>query len=75
MNPAWVVSLRDDVTIASEPDGRLVVTSPYGKVSLRKLPPGFADVIRRFADGGEVLSRLQDTVRELDVKNAAARLS
>jgi len=74
VHPAWIVTLRDDVALTSQPEGQIGISCPYGRLTLRKLPGGFGDIIRRLAHSGETWERLHDAVRELDLKNPVARL-
>jgi oxazoline/thiazoline dehydrogenase len=74
VHPAWTVTLRDDVSMTSQPDGQLAIGCPYGRLTLRKLPGGFGNIIQRLAQPGETWGTLYDAVRELDVRNPVARL-
>jgi oxazoline/thiazoline dehydrogenase len=74
VHPAWTVTLRDDVSLTSKADGQIAVSCLYGRLTLRKLPAGFGDVVRRLARPGETWSRLHDAVSALDLKNPVARL-
>ncbi len=72
MDPAWVLSLPEDATVA-EADGGLVLSGPQTRLAPRRLSPGLRDALRRLEAPGERAGRLAEQVRAADGPTALPR--
>ncbi len=66
MDPAWILSFPENVTVAAQTDGELTLLGPQPAVTLRQLAPGLRDALRRLAAPGESAGRLAEHVRTVD---------
>ncbi len=62
MDPAWVLSLPEDVTVAAGPDGELTFAGPRSRLALRGLSGGLRDALRRLESPGERAGRLAESL-------------
>ena len=73
MDPTWVLSLPEDVTVATQNDGELTLLGLRSPFTLRQMPPGLRDALGRLAAPGESAQRLAERVRAVDGPAALAR--
>jgi SagB-type dehydrogenase family enzyme len=66
VDPAWVLSLPEDATVAAEAGGGLTLFGPQSRVELRRLPPGLCDALRRLEAPGERAGLLAEHVRAVE---------
>jgi SagB-type dehydrogenase family enzyme len=62
VDPAWVLSLPEDATVAAEAGGGLTMSGPRSRVGLRGLSPGLCDALRRLESPGDRAGRLAEHV-------------
>jgi len=62
VDSAWVLSFPEDVTVAAEADGELLLVSRRSRVALRRLPEGLRDALRRLTFPGDSAGRLAQHV-------------
>ncbi|MFQ5732980.1 MAG: SagB family peptide dehydrogenase [Planctomycetaceae bacterium] len=74
MNPAWVVALRDDVSLSSADGRALTVGGPFGETVLRRLPEGLRPVIEPLSPPGAPYGRLIGLAQRAGIPNAPAKL-
>ena len=73
MDPTWVLSLPENVTVAAQNDGELTLLGLRSPVTLRQLPPGLRDALGRLAAPGESAQWLAECVRAVDGPTGLAR--
>ncbi len=73
MDPAWVLTLPDYVTVAAQADSELTLLGLRSPVTLRQLSPGLCEALRRLAAPGQSADRLAEHVRKVDGPAALAR--
>lgn len=65
MDPVWVLTLPENVTVAADADDEFTLHSPHSTLRLRDLAPGHRAALRRLTAPGESAGRLADYVREV----------
>jgi SagB-type dehydrogenase family enzyme len=73
MDPTWVLSLPEDVSVAAQNEGELTLLGLRSPFTLRQMPPGLRDALGRLAAPGESAQRLAEHVRAVDGGAALAR--
>jgi SagB-type dehydrogenase family enzyme len=73
VDPSWVLSLPEDVTVALDADGSLTLSGPRCRVVLRQLTPGLREALCLLAAPGERASRLAGHVQTAEGPAALAR--
>jgi SagB-type dehydrogenase family enzyme len=73
VDPTWVLSLPEYVTVAAQAEGELSLLGLRSPVTLRQVSPGLCDALRRLAAPGESAGRLGEHVRTVDGPAALAR--
>ncbi len=73
MDPTWVLSLPEYVSVAAQAEGELTLLGLGSPVTLRQLSPGLHDALRRLAAPGESAARLAEHVRTVAGPTALAR--
>jgi SagB-type dehydrogenase family enzyme len=73
VDPLWVLSLPEDVTVSAEAGGDPVLLGPHSRVVLRRLRPGLRDALRRLAAPGDAAGRLAESVLAAEGPDALAR--
>jgi SagB-type dehydrogenase family enzyme len=73
VDPEWVLSLPEEVTVAAGPDGGLTLRGLRAPVVFRRLSAGLRDGLSRLAAPGDRGGRLAEHVRTVDGPAALAR--
>ena len=73
MDPTWVLSLPEDVSVAAQNEGELTLLGLRSPFTLRQMPPGLRDALGRLAAPGESAQQLAERVRAVDGGAALAR--
>jgi oxazoline/thiazoline dehydrogenase len=73
VDPTWVLSLPEYVSVAAQAEGELTLLGLGSPVTLRQLSPGLHDALRRLAAPGESAARLAEHVRTVAGPTALAR--
>ena len=74
MDPTWILSLQEYVTIAAQADGELTLLGLRSPITLRQLSPGLSGALRRLAAQGESAARLAEHVRTVVFAGQFAQL-
>ena len=72
MEPTWILSLPEYVTVAARADGEVALLGLRSPVTLRELSPGLSAALSRLAAPGDSAGRLADHVRTMDGPAALA---
>jgi SagB-type dehydrogenase family enzyme len=73
VDPSWIVSAPEPVSVAAGGEGELVLSGSRGRLLLRHLPPAVAGALGRLAHPGEPLGRLVESLRRPPVPGVLAR--
>ena len=73
MDPTWILSLPEYVTVAAQTDGELTLLGLRSPITLRQLSPGLGNALSRLAVPGEAAGSLPELVRTVDGPAALAR--
>lgn len=73
MDPSWVLSLPEDVTVALGDDGGLTLSGPRSRLTLRGMSRGVRDTLCLLAAPGETAGRLAEHVRTAEGPAELAR--
>jgi oxazoline/thiazoline dehydrogenase len=73
VDPSWVLSLPECVTVSAEAGAALLLLGPQSRLVLRRLSPGLRDALSRLTAPGDRASRLAESVLTADGPNALAR--
>ena len=73
MNPAWILSLPEYVTVAANADNDLTLLGLRSPITLRQLSPGLCEALRCLAAPGQSAGQLAEHVRTVDGPAALAR--
>ncbi len=74
MSIAWIVSLREDVTVTTGDGPTVILESPSRRQVLQQCPSAFHPLIEKLQSPGIRYGELIDRARSTDVPNPAARL-
>jgi SagB-type dehydrogenase family enzyme len=72
VDPAWVLSLPEDATVAAEADGELTLCGPWSRIVLRRLSGGLRDALCRLRFPGERAGRLAEHVHAAEGRTGLA---
>jgi len=73
VDPAWVLSFPEDVTVAAEADGDLTLFGPQSRIVLRRLSAALRNALRCLSAPGESAGRLAEQLRTVEGPDALAR--
>ncbi len=73
MVPSWVLSLREDVVIATEADRVLTMSNAEFRLIFRQLTPAVCNALERLAYPGEAVASLIEFIRSTDGTKLLAR--
>jgi SagB-type dehydrogenase family enzyme len=73
VDPAWILSLPEYVTVEAGTDGELTLLGPRSPITLRQLSPGLSEALRCLAAAGQSAGQLAEHVRTVDGPAALAR--
>jgi len=73
VDPTWILSLPEYVTVTAHANGELTLLGLRSTITLRQVSPGLGNALCRLAAPGESAGRLAEHVRTVDGPAALAR--